>query len=132
MKKIFSIILALPLLFALSGCGVKPGSSGVEQNPTKTISAEEAAVTSPTPIPSSSGGTGSSTPETRTEVIWADYSPGLQSEIDQMTQSGDCRGIETFFGMAVATEEKMKATAGHGNEAFTAYLNEALVLAKCG
>ena len=109
-----------------------PGTSGAEQNPTKTISAEKAAVTSPTPIPSSSGGAGSTTPATRTEVIWADYSPGLQSEIDQMTQSGDCIGIQSFYGMATATEESMKATTGHGNEAFTAYLNEALVLAKCG
>ena len=109
-----------------------PDTSGAEQNPTKTISAEKAAVTSPTPIPSSSGGTGSATPETRTEVIWADYSPGLQSEIDQMTQSGDCVGIQSFYGMATATQETMKATTGHGNEAFTAYLNEALVLAKCG
>lgn len=109
-----------------------PGTSGAEQNPTKTISAENAAVTSPTPIPSSSGGTGSTTPATRTVVIWADYSPGLQAEIDQMTQSGDCIGIQSFYGMATATEETMKATTGHGNEAFTAYLNEALVLAKCG
>ena len=88
-----------------------------------------AAESSATP---SSQVTNSPTPSTaRTEVIWADYDPGTKSEIDRMTNAGDCLGINSYFGMATATEESVKARTGHGNEALTKYLNESLALAKC-
>jgi hypothetical protein len=81
---------------------------------------------------SSAGPTSSPIPSIiRTEVMWADYDPGTQAEIDQMTNAGDCVGINSYFGMATATEESVKARTGHGNEALTKYLNESLALAQC-
>jgi hypothetical protein len=67
----------------------------------------------------------------RTDVVWADYDPGTQGEIDRMTNAGDCVGINSYFGMATATEEAVKARTGHGNEALTKYLNESLAIAQC-
>ena len=100
--------------------------------PAETISEAKASIaaeSSATPIPADSSSPSPST--ARTEVIWADYDPGTQGEIDRMTAAGDCVGINSYFGMATATEESVKARTGHGNGALTKYLNESLALAQC-
>ena len=126
---ISSGILAISLV--LTGCGTFPGSETASTpNPAETISEAKASIAAE----SASKPTASSTPtpsSVRTEVIWADYDPGTQGEIDRMTNAGDCLGINSYFGMATATEESVKARTGHGNEALTKYLNESLALAQC-
>jgi predicted small lipoprotein YifL len=129
-KVIFSTCLIAATL-ALAGCGVFPSQKqAADPNPTETISEAKASIAAessaqPTPSQSASPSTA------RTEVIWSDYDPGTQGEIDRMTNAGDCLGINSYFGMTTATEESVKARTGHGNEAITKYLNEALALAKC-
>ena len=126
---ISSGILAISLV--LTGCGAFPGTETASTpNPAETISEAKASIAAE----SSAKPTVSSTPtpsSARTEVIWADYDPGTQGEIDRMTNAGDCLGINSYFGMATATEESVKARTGHGNEALTKYLNESLALAQC-
>ena len=67
----------------------------------------------------------------RTEVMWSDYEPGTQAQIDLFTKSKDCRGLQTYFGMATATEASVKAKSGHGAEALMKYITESLTLAGC-
>lgn len=126
---ISSGILAIGLV--LTGCGAFPGTEDASTpNSAETISEAKASIAGE----SSSKPTASSAPtptSARTEVIWADYDPGTQGEIDRMTIAGDCLGINSYFGMATATEESVKARTGHGNEALTKYLNEANELANC-
>lgn len=131
MKKVIFSVALFTVTLTLSGCSVLPSQEKApEPSPVETISeakssiAVDATVT-PTPSQSASPSTA------RTEVIWADYDPGTQGEIDRMTNAGDCLGINSYFGMTTATEESVKARTGHGNEAITKYLNEALALAKC-
>jgi hypothetical protein len=131
-KKVVVSAGILALTISLSGCGAFPGSQDAESsNPVEIISDAKASIAAEnSEAPSSSVSTPS--PLTaRTEVPWADYDPGTQSEIDRMTNGGDCLGINSYFGMATATEESVKARTGHGNEALTKYLNESLVLAQC-
>lgn len=70
-------------------------------------------------------------PAQRTTVMWADYDPGLQAQIDSYTTNQDCGGITTYFGMVTATEADVKARTGHGNEALREYLNESFAMAGC-
>ena len=133
MKKVTIAAGFFALAIALSGCGVFPGTEFAStSNPAETISEAKASIAVESSAKPSSSGTSSPTPSTaRTEVIWADYDPGTQGEIDRLTNSGDCLGINSFFGMTTATEESVKARTGHSNEALTKYLNESLALAKC-
>ena len=62
---------------------------------------------------------------------WSDYDPGTQAEIDLLTKSKDCRGLQTYVGMATATEASVKAKSGHGAEALLKYIAESLSLAGC-
>ena len=121
------------LAIGLSGCGVFASTQQSESsNPEETISEAKASIAAESLAKPSSAATSSPTPSTaRTEVMWADYDPGTQGEIDRMTNAGDCVGINSYFGMATATEESVKARSGHGNEALTNYLNESLAIAKC-
>ena len=122
----------ITLVITLSGCGVMPGSGNVDaSDPVKTVDGEKAAITTASATPTQSSTTSTNAPVARTEVVWADYDQGTQADIDLMTSNGDCLGIQSFFGMATATEDAVKARTGHGNEALTAYLNEALQIAKC-
>ena len=125
------IILVTCISIGLAGCGSFPGHT-VEQAPTETISEAKASIAAESSAKPSEAKTSSPAPPTaRTEVIWADYDPGTQGEIVRMTNAGDCVGINSYFGMATATEESVKARTGHGNEALTKYLNESLAIAKC-
>ena len=125
------IILATAVSIGLAGCGSLPGPE-IEQKPTETISVAKASISGESTAKPSTTVTSSPTPTTaRTEVMWADYDQGTQGEIDRMTNVGDCVGINSYFGMATATEESVKARTGHGNEALTKYLNESLAIAKC-
>ena len=63
--------------------------------------------------------------------MWADYEPGTQAEIDLFTKSKDCRGLQTYVGMATATEASGKAKSGHGADALMKYITESLSLAGC-
>jgi hypothetical protein len=132
-RKLFFSLGSALVIVALSGCGIMPGSTTqTASDPVKTVPAERAEITKPTLAPSPTGTDGVSIPTVRTQVPWADYDSGLQAEIDNLTTSKDCLGIQSYFGMATATEESIKAKTGHGNEALTSYLNEALILAQCG
>ena len=123
-----NILLASCIVISLAACSSGHSSVQVEE----TISEAKASIAAESSAKPSSSGSSSPTPSTaRTEVIWADYDPGTQGEIDRMTNAGDCVGITSFFGMATATEESVKARTGHGNEALTKYLNESLALAQC-
>lgn len=113
-------------------------SSNTSKSPTpsasETISEAKAAIEgdSSSATPSAENATPSPAPtSSRTKVIWEDYDSGLRLEIDRMTSAGDCLGINSYFGMATATEESVIARTGHGNEALTSYLNESLALANC-
>jgi hypothetical protein len=132
-RKLFFSFGQVLIIVALSGCGIMPGSSTHKaSDPAKTVPAEQAAITKPTLTPTPTLTGGAPAPTVRTQVPWADYDSGLQAEIDNLTTSKDCLGIQSYFGMATATEESIKAKTGHGNEALTSYLNEALILAQCG
>lgn len=125
------VVLTIAVSIGLAGCGSYPGPE-IETTPTETISEAKASIAAESSATPSSANTSSPSPSTaRTEVIWADYDPGTQGEIDRMTNAGDCVGINSYFGMATATEESVKARTGHGNEALTKYLNESLALAQC-
>lgn len=129
--KLQIILITASISIGLAGCGSFPGPD-IEQNPIETISEAKASIAAESSAKPSQSQTSSPTPSTiRTEVIWADYDPGTQGEIDRMTNAGDCLGINSYFGMATATEESVKARTGHGNEALTKYLNESLALAQC-
>ena len=133
MKKVIVPFGVVGLVIVLSGCGLIPGSQeSTVPNPSETISEAKASISAESSAKPSTSATASPTPSnSRTEVIWADYDPGTQGEIDRMTNAGDCVGINSYFGMATATEESVKARTGHGNEALTKYLNESLAIAKC-
>ena len=133
MKKVFVSTGILALAIGLSGCGMFPGTQNSDNtNPAETISEAKASIAAENSATPSSANTSSPSPSSaRTEVIWADYDPGTQGEIDRMTNAGDCVGINSYFGMATATEESVKARTGHGNEALTKYLNESLAIAQC-
>ena len=133
MKKVIISAGVFALAITLSGCGLFPGTETASTpNPVETISEAKASIAAESSAKPSSTDTASPTPSTaRTEVIWADYDPGTQGEIDRMTNAGDCVGINSYFGMATATEESVKARTGHANEALTKYLNESLSIAKC-
>jgi hypothetical protein len=128
------------VLSTMSGCAPflsSPVTSDSAATPIgqrdETLSSAKARIASesPTPYFSRPGGTSSPNSVSRTLVIWKDYDSGLQTSIDEATDSTDCNGITTYFGMAAATEDSVKARTGHSNEALVAYLNEALALAAC-
>ena len=133
MKKVIFSTGVIALVVGLSGCGVFPSTQQSESSsPVETISEAKASIAAESSAKPSSTETTSPSPSTaRTEVMWADYDPGTQGEIDRMTNAGDCVGINSYFGMATATEESVEARTGHGNEKLVKYLNEALVFAKC-
>lgn len=121
------------LSFGLSGCEVNVSTDKSEtQSSAEQISEAKASIAAENSAkPSPSDTTSLSPSNARTEVMWAVYDPGTQGEIDRMTNAGDCVGINSYFGMATATEESVKARTGHGNEALTNYLNESLAIANC-
>ena len=129
-KKVF---LGAALVSVLSVTGCAEASSVFTQSTpsaTSTISDAKASIAaeaskSPAPIPSSSGGA------TRTTVVWSDYDAGTQAEIDLFTKNKDCRGLQSYVGMATATETSVKAKTGHGNDALLKYINEGLASAGC-
>ena len=133
MKKVIFSTGVIALAIGVSGCGVFPSTQQSESSsPVETISEAKASIAAESSAKPSSTETTSPSPSTaRTVVMWADYDPGTQGEIDRMTNAGDCVGINSYFGMATATEESVKARTGHGNEALTKYLNESLAIAKC-
>ena len=116
----------------LSGCAAEESLPELTQTFSATPTPEESISDAKKEIEGQSSQSPKPTPvASRTEVIWADYDPGLQAEIDQLTAAKDCVGIESFFGMTTATEESVRARTGHGNEALEAYLNESLAIAGC-
>ena len=131
MKKVIFSTGLVAVTLALAGCGVFPSQKqAADPNPVETISEAKASIAAessaqPTPSQTASPSTA------RAEVIWADYDPGTQGEIDRMTNAGDCLGINSYFGMTTATEESVKARTGHGNEALIKYLTQALQIAGC-
>ena len=133
MKKVIFSAGVIALAIGLSGCGVFPSTQQSESSsPVETISEAKASIAAESSAKPTSAQTSSPTPTAaRTEVMWADYDTGTQGEIDRMTNAGDCVGINSYFGMATATEESVIARTGHGNEALTKYLNESLAIAKC-
>ena len=133
MKKAFVSAGIFALAIGLCGCGFFPTTQQSEaSNPTETLSEAKASIAAESSAMPSSSDTNSPSPSTvRTQVIWADYDPGTQGEIDRMTNAGDCVGINSYFGMATATEESIKARTGHGNEALVEYISQAFKIAGC-
>lgn len=128
MSKYFVVPVVLTAL-VLGGCGLVPGQSTSPTSPaaTETVSDAKASIAAETKTPSPS-----STPiGARTVVQWSDYDPGTQAQIDLFTNSKDCRGLQTYVGMATATEVSVKAKSGHGAEALMKYITESLTLAGC-
>ena len=126
------LVAASICALVLSGCAAEESIPDVTPTASATPTPEETISDAKKEIEGQSSQSPKPTPVTsRTEVIWADYDPGLQATIDQLTTAKDCVGIESFFGMTTATEESVKARTGHGNEALEAYLNESLSLAGC-
>jgi len=132
-KKVIVPLGVLALVVGLSGCGIFLGSSESDtSSPKETISEAKASISAESSTKPTASASSSPIPSTlRTDVVWADYDPGTQGEIDRMTNAGDCVGINSYFGMATATEEAVKARTGHGNEALTKYLDESLAIAQC-
>lgn len=132
MRKVIGVFLVLTIPIILSACSAPEGDSQ-KSSSASAVPSSSVETPSPTPPAEPSSAKASPTPSVaRTQVIWADYTPGLQAELDAMTTSQDCIGIQSFYGMTAATEESMKASTGHGNEALNAYIDESLKLAQCG
>lgn len=132
MKKVIISAVTLFLSLVLSGCGTFPGSKEAEtSNPVETISEAKASIGAESSAEPRLSESSPSPSTARTEVLWADYDAGTQAEIDRMTNAGDCLGIKSYFGMAAATEESVKARTGHGNQRLVNYLLESLDVAKC-
>lgn len=64
-------------------------------------------------------------------MLWSDYDPGTQAQIDLFTNIKDCRGLQTYVGMVTATEASVKAKSGHGAEAIMKYIMESFNLSGC-
>ena len=133
MKKslIFGGVLVLTL--SLSSCGIFPSENkATEPSASETISEAKASISAEaSEAPQPSTVQSPSATASRTEVVWADYPAGTKDQIDLMSTNSDCLGLQSFFGMIAATEEEVKSRTGHGNEAITKYLNEAIAIAKC-
>lgn len=114
--------------FGLSGCGLvpMPKTSSTPQV-IETTSAAKASIAAETASPTPTVTANS----TRTAVVWSDYDPGTQAEIDLFTKAKDCRGLQSYVGMATATEASVKAKTGHGNDALLKYIGESMILAGC-
>lgn len=133
------LVIATVSVLLLSGCATQapvdgeatssPTSTSGRQtttlDPGETSSADPNAGTGATP----SDGTGD--PLARTKVLWGDYDPGTQADIDALTAAGDCKSLDSQYGGAKANEEAVRATSGHGAQALLAYINEARALAAC-
>jgi hypothetical protein len=107
--------------------------------PTAPSSAKPTASNQPLENPSSDPAAGSGAqnsdgkgdPLARTTVSWADYQAGTQADIDAQTAAGDCKSLDSQYGGAIANEESVRASSGHGAEALLAYIDEARALAAC-
>lgn len=107
--------------------------------PTAPSSAKPTASNQPLENPSSDPAAGSGAqnsdgkgdPLARTTVSWADYQAGTQADIDAQTAAGDCKSLDSQYGGAIANEENVRASSGHGAEALLAYIDEARSLAAC-
>ena len=133
MKRIVVISSTIAFVLGLTACAGSP----VDLKVTSASQPDETSAAKASIAADSSGKTASTSSPTptstavRTEVSWGDYDPGTQNEIDRMTNAGDCVGINSYFGMATATQESVMAKTGHGNENLTDYLIEALNIAGC-
>lgn len=67
----------------------------------------------------------------RHEVPWGDYSPTVQTGIDDLTAAGDCAGLQEQFDIADANNEATMTRTGHNNADLMAYIGESLELAGC-
>ena len=135
MKKLLISAGIFAFAIGLSGCAFESrNSSNIPPTP-EAVESKVATSASETPKVKSQEAlpTATSTvlPTSRTSVFWEDYAPGTQQEIDIMTAGLDCGGIRTFFGMVTATKDSILQQTGHDSNAITAYLNEALIIARC-
>ena len=134
MKRFAFISGAIAFSLTLTSCAGTPIvlETSVTSQPDETSAAKASIAANHTGTATPTASPDPSTSATRVEVSWADYDPGTQSEIDRMTNAGDCLGLNSYFGLVTASEESVKARTGHGNEALAKYLNESLAIAHCG
>jgi hypothetical protein len=141
MKQRSHILAFLVGLVLLTGCATVPEFAVRQNSPSgqasETISPAKQRIRTESPSPSASPTSAETStprpgqPQVRTNVVWSDYDADLKPDIDRATSAGDCQGIESFYGMATATEDSVMAFSGHGNQALVAYLDEAVKLATC-
>ena len=151
MKRLWVLtVTTVTTALLLSGCA--PAATGSETptaSPTGTASASAPATSKATAKPTASkqpldnpssdpaagsgaqNSDGQGDPLARTKVLWADYPAGTQADIDAQTAAADCKSLDSQYGGAIATEESVRASSGHGAEALLAYIDEARALAAC-
>ena len=64
-------------------------------------------------------------------VPWEDYSPNLETQIDNMVAEQDCEGLRKEFEAADSENEAMKSRTGHDNTDLLAYLDASMLDAGC-
>lgn len=108
----------------LAGCA---SASPVTVPSESDVSEAKASIAAESKLPAKTEDPGVS----RTIVLWPDYAVGTQALIDQYTNLKDCRGLQSYVGMATATEGDIKAKTGHGNDALLKYIDESMAIAGC-
>lgn len=64
-------------------------------------------------------------------VLWENYPPGLQDDIEDAAEAGDCETLEALRLEAVETESDQIVETGVGNETLIRYLDDQLGVAGC-
>ena len=101
--------LAAIALFALAmgGCGNNPGSASTPRDDVPTA-------------PPDAGG-----------VLWADYAPTLQAQIDALAAAKNCDDLQEQFDSADANNQVTINRVGHNNSALMAYIDSKMRAAGC-
>jgi hypothetical protein len=139
MKKF--LVVAAVAVFLLSGCAAgtasdasRSTSAGVNTNtPNPLVTPDPVATKAVDPNVGSGASPGDGAGDTlqRTTVPWGDYAAGTQADIDALTAAADCKSLDSQRGSAIANEESVRASSGHGSEALLKYIDEARALAGC-
>jgi hypothetical protein len=64
-------------------------------------------------------------------VLWENYPPGLQQQIEDAAAAGDCETLTSLREDAVATEMTQIEETGIGNETLIRYVDDQLGAAGC-
>lgn len=64
-------------------------------------------------------------------VDWESYEPGLQAEIEQLAETGDCAALEEIKVEARESESDQIERTGNGNEDLIRFIDSELNTAQC-